>query len=310
MRQEKRSRRQEHRESAGGSGQAQWLDKAVAGIRFKPDRAAVRSELAAHLEDKQADLQRIFPDLSHEEAENRALAAVGDPEELGRELARIHKPWLGYLWRLSQVLLAALLVVTVLLWAPRGIERAQVWGNQENYGTDTFSWYLRGDDPTQAGGPLEPEAGEETYVERELVLTARPDVSVHVGDYTLLVERLTLWQGRVLETGREFRNLYFTLTAWGPPWQKLIYDSALRISGTDNLGNRYYSTYETHWLNVERKGNSPSLLTNVMDEGIFSRTFSIAAGEVPREAEWLRLEYDWGGTRWELTIPLAEEGEP
>ena len=38
-----------------------WLDTAVSGIRFGPDRKAVRAELEGHIEDKTADLQRIFP---------------------------------------------------------------------------------------------------------------------------------------------------------------------------------------------------------------------------------------------------------
>lgn len=79
-----------------------WLDAATRDIRFGPDRMAVRAELAAHLEDKQADLCRIFPDIPPEEAEQRALEAMGDPEEIGRELAKIYKPWLGYLWRVSK----------------------------------------------------------------------------------------------------------------------------------------------------------------------------------------------------------------
>ena len=37
-----------------------------------------------------------------EDAEARALEDMGDPEEIGKELARIHKPWLGYLWRASK----------------------------------------------------------------------------------------------------------------------------------------------------------------------------------------------------------------
>ena len=76
-----------------------WLDTAVSGIRFGPDRAAVREELEAHMEDKTADFQRIFPGISREEAEERALSEMGDPAEIGKELARVHKPWLGWLWR-------------------------------------------------------------------------------------------------------------------------------------------------------------------------------------------------------------------
>ena len=73
----------------------QWLDRATAGIRFKPDREVVRAELSAHLEDKALDFQRIFPDLTEAEAQERASAEMGDPEEVGRELAKIHKPWLA-----------------------------------------------------------------------------------------------------------------------------------------------------------------------------------------------------------------------
>ena len=51
--------------------------------------------------------------MSRPEAGELALAQMGDPEEIGRELAKIHKPWLGYLWRFSQVLLAVVAVVLV-----------------------------------------------------------------------------------------------------------------------------------------------------------------------------------------------------
>ena len=93
------------------SKQAGWLDTAVAGIRFGPDRKAVRAELHAHLEDKAADFQRIFPDISPEEAEERAVEEMGDAAEIGKELARIHKPWLGWLWRASKWAAAALVLV-------------------------------------------------------------------------------------------------------------------------------------------------------------------------------------------------------
>ena len=57
---------------------AQWLDRATAAIRFGPDRKEVRAELEAHLEDKALDYLRIFPDLTEEEARERAAAQMGD----------------------------------------------------------------------------------------------------------------------------------------------------------------------------------------------------------------------------------------
>ena len=94
-------------------GLNQWLDTAVGGIRFGPDRKAVRAELQAHLEDKTADFRRIFPDMTGEEAEQRAVEEMGDAAEIGKELARLHKPWLGYLWRASKWI--AILSVVLLL---------------------------------------------------------------------------------------------------------------------------------------------------------------------------------------------------
>ena len=88
-----------------------WLNTAVSGIRFKPDREAVEEELRGHFEDKVADLQRIFH-ISQEEAEEMALGQMGDAEEIGREMAEIHKPWLGWLWQVSQ----AALLLSVILW--------------------------------------------------------------------------------------------------------------------------------------------------------------------------------------------------
>ena len=44
--------------------QKSWLDTAVSGIRFGPDRRAVLEELEGHFEDKIADLRRVFPDMT------------------------------------------------------------------------------------------------------------------------------------------------------------------------------------------------------------------------------------------------------
>ena len=116
-----------------------WLDEAVKGIVFRPDRAAVRQELADHLEDKSRDLARIFPNMTPQEAEERTLEQMGDPAEIGRQLARIHRPWLGWLWRASQVLLAVSLA-WLFLFGPH-------WG----WLADQFGWFDDGA-PRRFGG--------------------------------------------------------------------------------------------------------------------------------------------------------------
>lgn len=108
--------------------QDQWLDTAVSGIRFHLDRKRVRRELEGHLEDKKADLRRIFPDIPEAEAQSRALAAMGDPEELKTALSKVHKPWLGWLWQASQWVMPLLMFASLVLSSNcRGID-CSIWG--------------------------------------------------------------------------------------------------------------------------------------------------------------------------------------
>ena len=94
-----------------------WLDTATGKIRFAPDRKAVRRELQDHLEDRMEAGKA--KGLSPYEAEEAATAAMGDPVALAEELARVHSPWWGRLWRLSQWALAIAVLVTVSSAVPR-----------------------------------------------------------------------------------------------------------------------------------------------------------------------------------------------
>ena len=95
-----------------------WLDRATEQIFRHPDCGAVERELLDHLEDKATDLMRIFPGLTREEAEQRALEEMGAAAELGEELARVHSPLVGELWQLTRFLIRAVLVVLAVecLW--------------------------------------------------------------------------------------------------------------------------------------------------------------------------------------------------
>ena len=126
-----------------------WLDTAVSGIRFGPDRAAVRKELDGHIEDRMADLRRIFPNIPQEEAFARALSAMGDPEELKISLARVHRPWLGWLWTASRYLLCLVMLVNFLVgYSNSGnIEEGSIRGST-SYGT---AHRIRGGEKAELG---------------------------------------------------------------------------------------------------------------------------------------------------------------
>lgn len=88
-----------------------WCRQVTDQVRFKPDRAAIEKELTAHYEDHVRDLERL--DYPRDLARQRALAAMGDAEEVGRALDKVHKPWLGWLWRVSRAVLIVLAVTVV-----------------------------------------------------------------------------------------------------------------------------------------------------------------------------------------------------
>ena len=98
---------------------AKWCLEAVSQIKYTADRDEVYEELRAHLEDhRDALMEQGIP---REEAEKRALEAMGSAKEIAPQLAAVHKPFWGYVYsimvRVTQVLAAfsvGLLFVLIL----------------------------------------------------------------------------------------------------------------------------------------------------------------------------------------------------
>ena len=87
---------------------SQFCDQVVRRVRWFPARGAIAAELRAHLEDHAAALmERGTPE---EEAAQRALEAMGDPEELGRQLNRAHPPLLCFSVLVTNIILTLLFI--------------------------------------------------------------------------------------------------------------------------------------------------------------------------------------------------------
>lgn len=158
-----------------------WLDTATSKIRFTPDRKAVRRELQDHLEDRMevGKAQALSP----YEAEIAATAAMGDPVALAEELGRIHSPWWGRLWRLSQWALAIVLLATVFSAVPRLREYLQ------------YQMY----DP-----PFPFSAEEGSYTQE------------YYADYTKEIRVTKVWD---IDGSVELGHYRFTVSgAWGEEW--------------------------------------------------------------------------------------------
>ena len=86
---------------------SEWLNEAVRPMDNHPDRDWVRQELLEHLEDKAAGLKRSFPSITRQEAEQEALLRLGDPSEIGAELAKAHSKVLGAVYWITYALIVA-----------------------------------------------------------------------------------------------------------------------------------------------------------------------------------------------------------
>ena len=267
-------------EQDNGHPVAQWLDRATEGIRFGSDRKAVRAELDGHLDDKIQDLQRIFPDLSAWEATQMALSGMGDPEEIGRELAKLHKPWLGYLWRASQITLGIVLAVGVCQfggWLWTQVTIPNVEGPQDSWAVEI---------PFSGG-------------------------TVQAGQYTIQAEGTLC----LLEEGDDLGTLEVTWRASSPRfWESPSHNEYWWAE--DDQGNVYISRAEGRMSNVlrglvvDQNGHNryrevygPSWRRSGLgwwDDGQVS--------SVPRDAQWVRLVLDIGEEPITILLEREEDG--
>ncbi len=108
-----------------------WLRDAVKYIRFPPDRRRVQEELYAHMIARNRDF--LEEGCSEEEADRLSTLAMGDPEEVGRALAAVHRPFWGYF-----VLCLRIALVLALLISAAAVIQKGSYG-----GLDTIAGYDR-----------------------------------------------------------------------------------------------------------------------------------------------------------------------
>ena len=149
-------------------------------IRFWPDRRRVEEELMGHLLDRRDALEAAG--VSRAEASEQAVAAMGDPAEIGTALNRYHNPLLGWL-QIVVLWLVVLLGVAGLCLSLR------------------TAWEER---PVRTGGSAS-FAGTATPLEGD---------SLRVGDYTFALEKVRQYPGY-----GDTRDLSFCLNvSWLSPW--------------------------------------------------------------------------------------------
>ena len=225
--------------------------------------------MEAHFEDLREDVGLT---------EEAAVEKMGDPLDIADELGRLHRPWLGYLWRASQVLLWAGVVLCVLLCALHFYWRSTPpeWAVY-----DYLTW--------------EYEAAADGL--HELV----PNGSVTTGGYTIRVDRALM--GLAGDPERESSQwnlvLYFHInTGWRG--EALYWDSNVIGEVRDSAGNIYgpqYADLERYC----RYGGSGSAW------GLGQKA-ALELNNVPEDAEWIEFDIGFGSLQRTLHFDLREAG--
>ena len=261
-----------------------YCEAVCAYVRFRPDHGAISRELTAHLEDHADALAERHPELPPTEARRRAIAAMGDPEELGRALDQLHSPLLGWL-QIWWIRSARLLAVLALLLA---LTRADA----------LFTAFTA---PSEYGFHM--AALVERYEELDLVADFRPQEIWRQGGYTFSIERALVTRSADTAYGRESLSLAYQLRVTHPnPWQRAP-DFRAWLWAEDDLGNHYPSRgqQEQYGLPV-RAGDSAG---NPIASTPFVSYYDLWVAGIDPDAKELTLRFDrYGENAIYLTVPL------
>lgn len=256
-----------------------WCARVCGQVRFGPDRAAVREELEAHVQDHCDTLIQ----LGYEEtlAAERTLAAMGDADTVGRALDRVHHPFWGWLWMLSRIAvgLAALAALVSLAGMPPS-HTAQTDMTREQYAA--------------YGGALDPASTDEgrTF----LGYGAVPEPVIACG-YTISAPYAVWWQ-----EGEDRCHVQVVLAADTPwPWNQAPWSMAIGVEAVDSLGN----VYPSHTEDGYRRGGVKTDEVEIW-QTYFHFLYSEGVTTVGCP-DWIELRYSHGDRPWTLRIEREVE---
>lgn len=266
----------------------QWCNRATAFIAFVPDRKAVSRELLAHLEDRRDAL--MAQGMDEKEATEKALEAMGSAEELAPQLAAIHRPFWGYVLRVSQILLVILLVLSLKpLWdyatdlnfydKPRAYHSFEVY-DSASYGGDTG---------------------------RDLLHLSQPDVSFSADGSTFTLTDAAIYTEYSDHYQKDVTRLYVLIRQRSLlPWSEhesyrspLAFEICGWFSARDSLGNIYAG-----WLD-DYAADDHLMYSSGVQSGIFTYTHECWINDFPAETEWVEICYERDGRSYTLHIDLT-----
>lgn len=119
-----------------GSRIDNFLDEVLIHIKSPFDKDEIREELSDHINDMIEDYQE--QGYSFEESKQKCIENMGDPKEIGVLLNEEHKPWIGWLFYVSNMVRIILIMFVVLFYGasflssfatrntPRNVDQSKV----------------------------------------------------------------------------------------------------------------------------------------------------------------------------------------
>ncbi len=93
------------------TAEQEFIKNVLREIRFPLVKEDIRQELQDHIEDKKEDWM-FMEDMTEEEALEKSIEEMGEPEEIGKSLNAVHHPLLGWALVLSKWLLILLIALS------------------------------------------------------------------------------------------------------------------------------------------------------------------------------------------------------
>ncbi len=258
----------------------EWVSTAIGYIPFGGDRAEVSAELHAHFEDHRDAL--IASGVDRQNAERRALEAMGDPDETGRLLRKIHRPWLGWAWTASRWILGAALALFIISWFGGGAwHLGRLW---QGYPGDTpmVRWSEHMEEPDRIFSK-EGNCGE----------------SVRTGAYRLSLEKAAAFRTpspaeegpSPTEGCREYDSVFMIFKIQGPVWLDFPEELRWSMTAEDSFGTVYANGMGSRGVRT----SDPSVAGNPIGRRFGTHYLEMWLSNGNADAEWLDIRLSRGG---------------
>lgn len=288
-------------------GFACWLELAVKGLIYPPDRKKVSAELKDHFNDRVEDY--YAKGYSIEEAYRLAVKSMGDPVETAALLRAVHKPWLFWLLRLARIALVLVLIGGLVAFLKGGLD-SNVFRTVDVDELLDAPYMFAGEDrilQARRRGFCDEEASFGPY-----------RVSFGGLSYTRVLETYTFEDGTEQSGSQLECKLLLRYDA--APWHQMRRDVADRILRiTDSQGREYLNRGAQP--EPEQWRDQPSFFQYTFRIGPAAHGTYIYFDTLPEDSDYLDILLEQGTEQCRLRVRLgpweftpeglaAEEGRP